>query len=108
MKKNIILLKIVIFSCLFIFCDAPHDNPFDPSNPNRPFVKLTGIVETLSIPHNPISDATVCWDHNNIVVKTDINGKFTFNDLLSHVMDTYPIQRELRGRNQKYRIIRYN
>ncbi len=63
-------------------CDAPRDNPLDPNNPDNGFTSINGTVRTVSVPNQPISNVSVFWGNENILVKTNSDGSFRLEDLM--------------------------
>ena len=84
-SKFIFVLEIlVLFSCLIIInlsCNAPRDNPFDPLNSNYEYGIIEGTVQTNSIPRTGIEDVNVLWQPENIITKTDVDGKYRFSNI---------------------------
>ncbi|MFH1529073.1 MAG: carboxypeptidase-like regulatory domain-containing protein [Bacteroidota bacterium] len=69
-------LALVIYSC-----NAPHSNPLDPENPDNNFAVLSGTVETETLPREPIEGASIFWMNDNILIKTNQDGKFKIDNL---------------------------
>jgi hypothetical protein len=70
-------LYLCTFVPLFLLsCDAPHQNPLDPENPDNQYHYLQGTVRTLSIPHQPIEQATVQWPEQSLLTCTGSAGDF--------------------------------
>ncbi len=81
--KNKILLFVMISGLLlFISCNAPRNNPLDPSNPGYSLATLEGSALTFSTPYTGISGVTVYWTPSNMSSNTDINGNFKFAGIL--------------------------
>ena len=74
-----IYISIILFSLLIIFgCEAPRENPLDPSNPNNSKKgTIDGTVQSFSLPYKGISDVKVYWEAGDVFVKTDSFGGFT-------------------------------
>lgn len=76
------LILLSLFSAtIFATCNAPHNNPLDPDNPNNNFGTISGVVQTFSLPFAGISGASVYWPSANKLVKTDASGKFVIGDV---------------------------
>ena len=76
LNKNFTLF---LFITLLIFsgCEAPRDNPLDPSNPNNAKKgTIEGTVQSFSLPYTGISDVKVFWAAGNVFVATDTAGNF--------------------------------
>lgn len=76
-----ILITILTIQCLSISCNAPHNNPLDPENPNNKLVSLSGLVKTLSIPSTPIDNSTVIFESQNLITATNSEGYFNFENI---------------------------
>ncbi len=72
-------LLVAIFSFLIVFgCEAPRDNPLDPTNPNNAKKgTIEGTVQSFSLPYVGINEVNVFWEKGNVFVKTDTSGSFT-------------------------------
>lgn len=79
--KNIIRYILCFGIIYFASCDAPHNNPLDPLNEKSGLSTINGIVQTISIPYQPIKDATVIWENFKIGVLSGTDGKFTLTNL---------------------------
>lgn len=73
---SILLLCVGIYSC-----EAPRLNPLDPLNPGYQFAVLDGFVKTKATPAQPISDVSVFWKQQKILLKTDATGYFKIDAL---------------------------
>ena len=72
-----IFLLIILSGALWLnSCDAPHDNPLDPQNPDSKLYIIEGNVYTSEAAVNPIPNVKVTWSVDNITVSTDKNGYF--------------------------------
>jgi hypothetical protein len=84
LKSTRLLLTILslISICSFSACieDASHDNPLDPANGSAK-LQLSGQVLTLYHPRVAIPQATVLIQPGNLVVLSDTDGLFRFNNL---------------------------
>jgi hypothetical protein len=69
---------IFIFSVILLFasCNAPHDNPLDPENPDNALYSIEGTVVTSGAVSNPINNVQVFWSVDKVYVPTDNNGYF--------------------------------
>ena len=76
LSKNFSLFLWVIL-LIFSGCEAPRDNPLDPSNPNNEKKgTIEGTVQSFSLPYKGISDVKVFWAAGNVFVTTDTAGNF--------------------------------
>ena len=66
---------------LLIQCNAPHDNPLDPDNPDYTYGYITGTVETLSAPVTPLAGVEVSWENDHVLVRTDNKGKYMIDEI---------------------------
>lgn len=57
-------------------CNAPRDNPLDPSNPNSKIGVLSGSVQTQSVPRKALADVLISFE-KNIIGKTGANGSYS-------------------------------
>jgi hypothetical protein len=72
-----ILLLIILSGALWLnSCDAPHDNPLDPSNPDSRLYIIEGNVYTSDAAVKPIAGVKVNWSVDNVTTTTDKNGYF--------------------------------
>ena len=71
-------IVIIIFSIILVLdsCNAPHDNPLDPENPDNAIYTIDGTVETTGVISNPINNVQVYWSVDKVYVMTDNNGYF--------------------------------
>jgi hypothetical protein len=74
------LAGFLIIIGLITCCDAPRNNPLDPENPNYIAYEISGTVQTLSLPHQPVQGAEIYWANNSSLIKTDDAGFFTVHD----------------------------
>ncbi len=84
-KKKYQKILFIIVSGLFVLllsCNAPRENPVDPNNEDNNLSKLSGIVKSLGYPFAPIENVAVFWGNNNILIRTDQNGKFNFQSVI--------------------------
>ena len=83
--------RIFILSCIsvmsYISClDAPHDNPYDPDNPNR--ASLSGIAYELGL--YPVEGAQVCLMQQGEIVKeetSNVQGVIELEDIVPGIYD---------------------
>lgn len=81
-NNRAMLFLIFIFAIVsFISCNAPRNNPLDPGNPDNSFGKISGVVQTFSLPFVGIPDASVYWAPAGKLVKTDSNGRFVISNI---------------------------
>ncbi len=73
----------ILLLCINFGCNAPHDNPLDPENPNNKLVLLDGYVKTMSLPHTPIVNAKVVFEKQNLITTTNNDGYFKFENIRS-------------------------
>ncbi|PKL83111.1 MAG: hypothetical protein CVV24_06645 [Ignavibacteriae bacterium HGW-Ignavibacteriae-3] len=76
--RGVISLLLIGF---VLSCEAPRLNPLDPLNPDYILSSVEGVVQTASLPHQPLSGVKVFWKNNNILVETDAAGKFFIDQL---------------------------
>jgi len=69
-------LTLVIVITVFLSCDAPRKNPLDPNNPNRTLLTISGIVQTISIPYIPVSNARILWQNGQVSSISNEDGIF--------------------------------
>jgi hypothetical protein len=70
-------------------CNAPRNNPLDPSGPNSGSGVIEGTVQTISLPYTPLPDVQVYWEPGGIVVKSDNMGRFIIEN--AHTQDGHLI-----------------
>ncbi|MDR3609251.1 MAG: carboxypeptidase-like regulatory domain-containing protein [Ignavibacteriaceae bacterium] len=74
------ILIIITGAILFLgSCNAPHDNPLDPANPDNSLYSIDGTVVTSDPTAQAISNAQVYWTVDKVYVTTDANGYFKIN-----------------------------
>ena len=73
---------LIITASLFISCNAPRNNPFDPENPDYAFAAITGTVQTFSLPYTGIAGVSVFWNSSNALILTDAKGNFKIDNIL--------------------------
>ncbi len=80
MKKlsTYILLPVLAFA---ISCSAPHNNPLDPENPDSDLVRLSGNVQSVSVPRQDLADVEIFWQNDDLAVRSDVNGDFLIDFL---------------------------
>jgi hypothetical protein len=81
LKNNVNKLFTLFFLLLLFSCQAPRNNPLDPQNPDNNLTTINGLVQTLSLPHQPIKDVEVIWKNEKRMTLTDGSGSFTFDNL---------------------------
>lgn len=57
-------------------CEAPHENPLDPENPDYGYFKISGVITELQANNSPVQKAEIVWQAESIIKETDSNGKF--------------------------------
>ncbi len=67
---------------IFLSCNAPRNNPFDPQNPGSPFSVLEGKIQTFSVPRQNLSEVTVLWENEDVRVLSNETGQFTIEKIL--------------------------
>ena len=81
LQKTFFVL-ILLYSFSACLEDVSRDNPLDPVNGNQN-LQLSGQVLTFYHPRNPIPQASVLIQPGNIVIISDHEGLFSFNNLVS-------------------------
>ena len=76
MRIPVFLLIILSGAFWLNSCDAPHDNPLDPSNPDSRLYIIEGNVYTSEAAVRPIAGVKVTWSLDNVTSTTDKNGYF--------------------------------
>lgn len=71
----------MLFTALTVTCNAPRTNPLDPLNPDKPFNNIKGTVKTISFPNSPLAEVRVYWHNDNILVETDVDGRFNMDNI---------------------------
>lgn len=79
--KFISTLEITIIFFLNISCNAPRVNPFDPLNSDYNYGVIEGTVQNVNFPRVGIIDVNVLWLQENIITKTDTNGRYQLNNI---------------------------
>ncbi|MEL6821274.1 MAG: hypothetical protein AAFP70_05915 [Calditrichota bacterium] len=83
MKKFLLPTSITFVLCAILLqCEAPRNNPLDPSNPNSPYVTLRGTIESLSLPRTNVSGARIIWGNGSEAVISDADGRFRMSNIL--------------------------
>jgi hypothetical protein len=52
-------------------CDAPRHNPLDPENPENIYRRLSGHVQTFSLPRDDLENVAVQWQVNGSSIFTN-------------------------------------
>jgi hypothetical protein len=78
LRVFIVVSFVVIIN---LSCNAPRNNPFDPLNSNYEYGIIEGTVQTNSVPRSGIQDVNVLWEPENIITKTDADGKYRFSNI---------------------------
>jgi hypothetical protein len=76
-----LFLLIASILLLLITCDAPRNNPVDPRNPDNKLSTLQGTIKRQGFPFPPIAGINVAWENENIVIRTDAAGKYSFANI---------------------------
>jgi len=79
-RQSVIFLLLLV-SSLYLYCDAPRNNPLDPKNPKNSFGSITGYVHTITNPGEPIQDVSVYWQNEDRLVFTNSNGFFSIENI---------------------------
>jgi hypothetical protein len=74
--KNTDILTISLSIMYLIGCQAPRNNPLDPANPDNRFQSISGTVQTVSLPNQPIADVQVIWRQTAKGTVTDASGRY--------------------------------
>jgi hypothetical protein len=70
------LTTLLLVITILISCEAPHRNPLDPKNPAYSYARISGVVQTVSLPVEPIAQTVVYWQSDLEQTLTDQQGKF--------------------------------
>jgi hypothetical protein len=73
------IIAILMICSYFLSCNAPRNNPLDPNNPDSPFVRIEGTVQTLSLPHQNIANVKISLKESSLQVITDASGSFSID-----------------------------
>jgi hypothetical protein len=79
-KKYLYYLLLIQFSA-FITCDAPRKNPLDPNNSDNIYRILSGRVQTIRLPAQPISEVKVFWLGQIAQTETNLDGNFSIESV---------------------------
>ncbi|MBK7105398.1 MAG: hypothetical protein IPH62_08950 [Ignavibacteriae bacterium] len=74
------IIFIISISILFS-CNAPHNNPLDPENPDNNISILDGYIKTVKIPQTPIKDVEIFWVNEGIITNSNENGFFEIENI---------------------------
>jgi hypothetical protein len=74
-------LKVLVIIYLNISCNAPRVNPFDPLNSDYNYGVIEGTVQSINFPRVGIAGVNVLWLQENIITKTDSNGRYQLNNI---------------------------
>jgi len=81
-KISLVLAGLWVMAVMFSWgCEAPRNNPLDPLNPNRPYGTIAGIIQTESIPRQPIAGAQVIFVPSGQYYFTDSQGAFSIDNV---------------------------
>ena len=78
----VIILFISAILPVFISCEAPRSNPLDPENEDNTIGTVSGQVQSVSLPRQPLEGASVLWKESNLITETDANGSFIIDKLI--------------------------
>lgn len=79
------MVKLLRFAALMAIgviinsCNAPHENPVDPENPDNILYYIEGTVSTSTAASNGLKDVTIYWKPENISSKSSQDGYFKIN-----------------------------
>jgi hypothetical protein len=76
MRIPVFLLIILSGFLGLISCNAPHENPLDPENPDNRLYSIEGNVYSSEAAVKPIAGIKVNWSVDNVTAVTDKNGYF--------------------------------
>ena len=76
MRNCLIIIFLLSVATLFESCNAPHDNPLDPENPDNSLYSIEGTVMTSGAITNPLNNVQVYWSVDKVSMMTDKNGYF--------------------------------
>lgn len=79
MMKRVYLSFAVVFQCLLISCNAPHNNLIDPDNPDNKYYSLTGGVQSDEKTPHALSNVIVTWQNEKLNTQTDKDGNFAIH-----------------------------
>ena len=82
-NRNKTLLTLLITLLAFTGClkDVPHNNPYDPANPDYGFA-IRGKVQTYYSPRQGISGAQIKLENLQVGTLTGVDGEFAINGLM--------------------------
>ncbi len=84
MKKMLLkIVKLITLNILLltISCDAPRQNPLDPQNPDSQLGDISGVTQTLHLPHQNLSGVEIYWANSGKITYSDQQGNFVINSL---------------------------
>jgi hypothetical protein len=81
-KKYLYYLLLIQFSA-FITCDAPRKNPLDPDNTDNIYRVISGRVQTIKLPAEPIPGVKVFWLGQIAQTETNLDGSFSIESVSS-------------------------
>lgn len=76
MRNFYVIIFLLSVTVLFDSCNASHNNPLDPENPDNVLYSIEGTVITSGAISNPLSNVQVYWSVDKVYVSTDNNGYF--------------------------------
>jgi hypothetical protein len=79
MLRIILAFAFVTASLILYSCNAPHENPADPDNPDYSLYYIEGTVYSSEAVSQPIKNVIVSWPSENKSVLTDDKGYFKIN-----------------------------
>lgn len=70
------ILLVILIATITNSCDAPRDNPLDPDNPDNTIHTITGIVQTTTVPFQPVEGVIISVKNGNYITQSDSIGHF--------------------------------
>ncbi len=65
-----------------VSCNAPHENPVDPNNPQNKLSIISGVIKTEGYPFTPIENVDVFWKNDNKYIRTNRDGKYRIPNII--------------------------
>jgi hypothetical protein len=76
------ILTLIFGVFVLTACEAPRNNPLDVHNADRKFGALSGRVQSVSLPRQPLEGVYVYSRQDKLMLQTDTDGYFLFNNML--------------------------